>query len=151
MLNHESYGSHLPLNLLAQNPGDTQLWTNDESGLKINATCLKQGNCAMDLYKTLNIRAGNPDNKADTFVKDVFLWATFFIGTMATIGIIYAWLTMVLAWSNESKMQQWVTWLKYSMIGLLLVLASYSFIRLVEYIATGEEVAQGLMTFPYII
>jgi hypothetical protein len=91
----------------SSNISQESLWTDDVSGLKINSACLRKGNCAMDLYKTLNIREGNPDNRPETFVKDVFLWATFFIGTMATIGIIYAWLTMVLAWSNESKMQQW--------------------------------------------
>lgn len=116
------------------------LETND-AGLNISADCLKDGTCGMDLFKTLNIRHEVPDNSPQTFVQDVFLGATFFIGTMATIGIIYAGLTMVMAWSNESKMQQGVTWLKYSMIGLLLVISSYTIIRIAEYITRWEQVS----------
>jgi hypothetical protein len=69
------------------------------------------------------------------------LGATFFIGTMATFGIIYWGLTMVLWGSDEGKMAEWRKWVKYSIIGLVLVICSYSIIRVVEYITQGEEVS----------
>ena len=114
--------------------------TND-AGLKITQECLKDGSCQLDLFKTLKIREESPDNSPETLVQDIFLGATFFIGTMATFGIIYWGLTMVLWGSDEGKMAEWRKWVKYSIIGLVLVICSYSIIRVVEYITQGEEVS----------
>lgn len=117
-----------------------KVYAQDNAWLTITQDCLKDGSCRMELFQTLKIREESPDNSPETFVQDVFLGATFFIGTMATFGIIYGGLTMILGWSDEGKMAEGRKWLKYSIIGLILVIFSYSFIRVVEYITQGEEV-----------
>ena len=107
----------------------------DNAGININDTCLQNGTCSLNIYETLNIRTDSQANNAQTFVQDIFLWATFFIGTLAAIGFIVSGMMMVFWWASETMYEKWKKWFKYTTIGLLLVVFSYSVIRLIEYIA----------------
>lgn len=66
---------------------------------------------------------------------DVFLGATFFIGTMATLWLIISGMIMAFGGASEQQYEKGKNGMKYSIIGLLLVVFSYSIIRLVQYIA----------------
>lgn len=106
--------------------------------ININDTCLQDGTCSLNIYQTLNIREDTQANNAQTFVQDIFLWATFFIGTLAAIWFIVSGMTMVFGGASEAMYEKGKKWFKYSIIGILLVVFSYSIIRLIEYIAQGR-------------
>jgi len=64
------------------------------------------------------------------------LSATFFIGTVVAIGLIYSGFLYITAKddSGAGKAKKGITW---SLIGLALVMLSYTIIRLVQYVAKG--------------
>jgi hypothetical protein len=77
------------------------------------------------------------NTSATIFVQDVLLSATLFIGTIITIALIYSGIMYIMAGvdgKDPSKAKNGIT---YSIIGLLLVISSYTIIRLVQYIAKG--------------
>lgn len=53
-------------------------------GIQCNQEQLLYGNCKMDYYAVLGIRQGEI-NSPETFMQDVILASTSFIGTIATI------------------------------------------------------------------
>ena len=71
------------------------------------------------------------------FVSWVIQWTTWFIWTVITVTLIYSWLKLIFAWANESAANAWKQWIKYSIIGLWLVIFSYSIIKLVQFLAAG--------------
>ena len=71
------------------------------------------------------------------FVQDVLLSATFFIGTILTIALIYSGIQYIMAGANGKEPTSAKSGIKNSIIGLLIVICSYSIIRLVQYIAKG--------------
>lgn len=72
------------------------------AGITLDNDCLTQGSCRLDIYQTLGIREDSPENSTQIFVQDAILGATFFIGTMATIGMIISGLMTVFAGADES-------------------------------------------------
>ncbi len=110
----------------------------EEVGINLTTDCLKSGTCSLSTYMTLGIREDNNENTAQTFVQDIFLGATFFIGTMAVIGLIVSGMMMVFGWASESQYEKGKKGFKYSIIGLLLVIFSYTVIRIIQYIAQGR-------------
>ena len=112
--------------------------TDPESGIKLCDTCLQDGTCSLNIYQTLKIREDSSQNDAQTLVQDVFLGATFFIGTLAAIGFIVSGMIIVFGGADESMYEKGKKWFIYSIIGILLVVFSYSLIRLIEYIAQGR-------------
>lgn len=107
----------------------------DNAWIELTNTCLQNGSCSLNIYETLNIRQDVINNDAQTLVQDLFLASTFFIGTLAAIGFIVSGMLMIFGGASESMYEQGKKWFKYSIIGILLVVFSYSLIRLVEYIA----------------
>lgn len=109
-------------------------------GIGLDENCLKEWNCTLTINKTLQIKENLTEEQdtLGTVVQDVFLGATFFIGTIATISLIISGMMMVFWWASESQFEKGKTWFKYSLIGILLVVFSYSMIRLIEYIAQGK-------------
>jgi len=72
---------------------------------------------------------------ATGFLQDAVGWALFFIGIFISFTLVVSGLLFVLAWWDEKQAEKWKMGLKYSLIWLFLVLASYFIIRLVQYIA----------------
>lgn len=104
--------------------------------IKADQKCMTNWSCSLDIYKTLWIRQTTEwQNSAELFVQDGILAATFFIGTLAAIWLIASGLMMVFWWANESSYEKWKQWVKYSIIGILLVILSYTAIRAVQFIA----------------
>ena len=77
------------------------------------------------------------NTSATIFVQDVLLSATLFIGTIITIALIYSGIMYIMAGVNGKDPSKAKNGITYSIIGLLLVISSYTIIRLVQYIAKG--------------
>ena len=99
-----------------------------------NAERLANGQCSFNIYKTIGIRQDQPDTEVGTFVQDIFLSATFFIGTVVAVALIYSGIMYIMA-KDDSAAGKAKNGIKWSLIGLALVMFSYSIIRLVQYIA----------------
>lgn len=111
-----------------------------DAGITIDQECMTNGWCSLDIYKTLQLREDTQwQNHAEYFVQDLFLWATFFIGTLAAIGLIISWVMMIFGGASESSYEKWKKWMKYSIIGIILVLLSYTAIRMVQFIAQWQR------------
>ena len=109
------------------------------AGITLDNDCLTKWSCRLDIYQTLGIREDSPENSTQIFVQDAILGATFFIGTMATIGMIISGLMTVFAGADESMYAKGRKWFVYSIIGLLLSIFSYTLIRFIQYIAQGQN------------
>ena len=70
--------------------------------------CLTQGTCTLTINKTLQIKEQlTPEQDTlGVVVQDVFLGATFFIGTVATISLIISGMMMVFGGANESQFEK---------------------------------------------
>ncbi len=101
-----------------------------------NAEKLANGQCTFNIYKTVGIREQNQEPDAKAFIEDIFLSATFFIGTVVGVGLIYSGLMYILA-KDDGAAGKAKNGIKWSLIGLALVMFSYTIIRLVQYIAQG--------------
>jgi len=114
----------------------TDEWVN------ITADCLETGTCTRDLYDTLNIREEQAQNEANTFdflVRDLVLSSTFFIGTILAFSLVYSGFLIIMWWSgNESMVENGKKWVKRSLIGLVLVMFSYTIIRGIQFVAQGQ-------------
>lgn len=107
-----------------------------QAGIIMQEGCLQRGDCKLEIYQTLQIREDTAGkNSLQFFVQDIFLSATFFIGTMAAIGLIISGVMMVFGGANESMYENGKKGMKYSIIGILLVVLSYTLIRAVQFVA----------------
>ena len=77
-------------------------------------------------------------NNPNLFIQDVIWWATMFIWTVVTVWLVVSAIMLILAWWDEKKAEKWKNWITFSIIWLLLVLFSYSIIRIVQYFAQGN-------------
>lgn len=118
---------------------------NAESGtvnwITINSNCLLNWQCKFNVYDTLGIRKSIRSEWDPTsvwlFVQDIILAATTFIGTILTIAIIVSGLMYIFAAASGKDPAKAKTWLINSFIWLLIVILSYSIIRLIQYLAKG--------------
>lgn len=114
-----------------------------EEWINITSSCLEDWSCSWDLYDTLNIREEQEDaswNTFDILVQDVFLSATFFIGTVLAFSLVYSGFRIIMGWWwNESMVEEGKKWVKWSLIWLVLVMFSYTIIRWVQFIAQGNS------------
>lgn len=112
--------------------------TPDTRWITMNEDCLLNWQCKFNIYEFLWIRKSIADNNSpELFVQDILLSATFFIGTVVTIAIIVSWLMFIFAGATGKDPTKAKAGLKNSLIGLLIVVCSYSIIRVVQYIAKG--------------
>ena len=118
----------------------TECWTSSSTPgavmwITINPECLKNGQCGLSIYDLLWMKGKN--TSATIFVQDVLLSATLFIGTIITIALISSGLMYIMAGVDGKDPSKAKNGIIYSIIGLLLVISSYTIIRLVQYIAKG--------------
>ena len=113
----------------------------DNGGINMQTDCLVQGNCSLNVYQALHIREGNTTegNSAKSIIQDTFLGATFFIGTICTIALIWSGFLMMTAGAEESQFDKGAKGIKSSIIGLILVACSYMIIRVIQFVAQGEQ------------
>lgn len=124
-----------------ENPGKKTCIINTEWNLWINmnTNCLINWQCSYNIYKTLGIRKSDQTPKVSTFVQDIVLGITMFLGTAITIiliisGILYI-LAAILGKSNLADMAK--KWIFNSILWLVLVSWSYAIVRLVQFVATA--------------
>jgi len=107
--------------------------------IEMSPDCLINWQCKFDIYQTLWIRQSIPKETRSSpwiFIQDIILSATFFVGTLITWVLIISWLLYVFSWVNAGladKAKKWITW---SLIGLLFVVWSYAFVRLIQFLVT---------------
>jgi len=92
------------------------------------------GQCKFDVYDTIWIRQSEWETSVWIFVQDIILSATMFIGTVITIAIIVSWLLFVFWWAKPDLQAKAKKWLTNAVIWLVLVLSSYTIIRLIQYL-----------------
>jgi len=119
--------------------GDTSSSTDYNAGISCNQDQLILWQCKMNVYDTLSIRQSEWETSVGIFVQDIVLAATMFIGTIITIAIVISGLLFVFAWANEQLAAKAKSGIINAFIGLILVLTSYTIIRLIQYIAKGGE------------
>lgn len=132
------------VNNLSNNTEATTPKNNDTSvqntvqWIRMNDKCLLNGQCWFNIYQFLGLRQSISDNNSpELFVQDILLSATFFIGTIVTIAFIVSWLMFIFAGATGKDPSKAKAGIKNSLIGLLIVVSSYSIIRIVQYIAKG--------------
>lgn len=99
-----------------------------------NAEGLANGQCTFNIYNAVGIRQDQPDTNTALRVQDIFLSATFFIGTVVAVALIYSGVMYIMA-KDDGGAKKAKEGIKYSLVGLALVMLSYTIIRLVQYIA----------------
>lgn len=113
-------------------------WAPAVQGIRMNETCLLNGQCGFNIYQFLGIRKSIAENNSpELFVQDILLSATFFIGTIVTVALIISGLMFIFAGATGKDPTTAKSGIKNSLIGLLIVICSYSIIRVVQYIAKG--------------
>ncbi len=108
--------------------------TSTSSDKIIDCNDLTSPNCSMNVNAIIGSKQSWTTKPKD-FLVDVVWWALFFIGIFISFTLVVSWLLFVLAWWDEKQAEKWKMWIKYSLIWLFLVLASYFIIRLVQFIA----------------
>lgn len=116
---------------LANNYGDI--------GLKCSAEDILNNTCTWNINKTLGIKASNPIPNPEVFVQDIVLGATSFVGTGVFIALVVMWFKAVAqGWSgSEDQMGKIKSWFINLLIGVALIMLSYTIIRIVQYVARG--------------
>ena len=97
--------------------------------------------CQFNMYDMLGIHQSSTSKtertSVSTFVQDVILAATVFIGTVVTLAFIISGLMFVFSAVNSGMRQKAQSGMKNAVIGFVLVLSAYAIIRLIQYIAAG--------------
>jgi len=91
--------------------------------------------CSMETYKMLQIRQSNQDPDPGSFIQDIILAITSFVWVVATISLIVIGMRFVGGGVDESQASTAIQWIKYVVIGIMLVALSYTIIRVIQYIA----------------
>ncbi len=99
--------------------------------------------CTINTNELLGIKQNGTNTESDSnigiFVQDIFLGATFFIWTLVTIALVRSGLKMIFGWGTDPKAyDEAKKGVKYSLIGIVLVIFSYTIIRLIQYIVWGR-------------
>lgn len=111
-----------------------------DAGIELDPQCIGNGTCKLQVYETLQLRTDTQSNNTpENFVQDLFLWATFFIGTLATFGLVISGMMMVFGGADEGMYEKGKKWFQYSIIWVLLVILSYVIIRVVQYVAQWTQ------------
>ena len=116
---------------------DCQAWLSDV-GINISTDCLLNWQCNLNIYKVMWIRKSNENPTVMWFFQDITLASTTAIlWTVITISIIISWLMFAISsitWKDTKRARQILI---DSFIWLLLIVGSYTIIRLIQFIATA--------------
>ncbi len=109
------------------------------SQLGINCTPqqLAIGTCTRNINKTLGIRQSNTVTTPTMLVADVVLAATGFVGTLLTVALLVMGGKYVMWWFDESTTGDLKNNIKKLLIWLLMVIGSYTVIKIIQFVARG--------------
>lgn len=117
--------------------------SHNNSDIWINLTpdCLINGGCSFSIYDALDIRNDARGDWEETsvmsFVQDIIMALTGFIGTVVTLALIISGIYYLMSPIDSGNRAKAMKGIKYSLIGLVIVMASMVIIRLVQFIAKG--------------
>ncbi len=104
---------------------------------------IKTNTCTFDINKTLCIKGAcdstsnynaETANNANTLIWDVVLTATMMIGTVVTIALVVSGVRYIMAGWNMANAADAKKGIKNAIIWLILVVFSYTIVRLIQYI-----------------
>jgi len=104
----------------------------DIKGIKCSADDLTNWTCSLKTYELLGIKGGENANTT-TFVQDLVNWLTFFIWTVVFVSLLVSWLMLIFSAGDEKLAEKWKSWVKYSLIWLVLVMWSYAIVKFVQF------------------
>lgn len=105
-------------------------------GITLNENCILNWQCKFNIYEFLGIKKEIANaSSPELFVQDILLSATFFIGTVVTVALVVSGLMFIFAGATGKDPTKAKAGIKNSIIWLLIVVCSYSIIRIVQYIA----------------
>ena len=110
--------------------------TQETMWIGCNSDQLRNWQCTFNANTALGIKQNQPDVSVDAFAEDIILSSTFFIGTVVAVWLMYSGRIYITAKDNAAA-AKWKNGIKWSFIWVLLVIGSYTIIRLVQYIARG--------------
>lgn len=106
-------------------------------GIECSPEQARNGTCKRNVYKTLGIKTSNTKANPTWLVQDVVLAATSFVGTLMVIALLVVGFKYVMGGFSEEAAGDIKGSMKKLLIWLLLVIWSYTVIRLIQYIARG--------------
>lgn len=118
----------MPPSAPSQQPSQEAMW------IKCSQDQLRNWQCTFDAYKAIGIRADQPDTNVKTFIQDFAISSTFFIGTVVAVGLMYSWWLFITA-KDDAAASKGKNGIKWSFIGIILVIFAYTIIRMVQYVA----------------
>lgn len=113
---------------------------NREVWITINTECMWGVGCGLSVYDALWIRKDRaPEERTSvmTFVQDIILGASMFIGTVAAVAFILSGVYYVFSASDASYKKKAQEGMKYAIYGLVLVTLAIVIVRITQFIARG--------------
>ena len=118
----------------ANTNSDAYVW------ITINTECMWGVGCGLSVYDALWIRkdrAPGERTSVMTFVQDIILGASMFIGTVAAVAFILSGVYYVFSASDASYKKKAQEGMKYAIYGLVLVTLAIVIVRITQFIARG--------------
>lgn len=110
--------------------------TSAERWISLKDGCLKgMWSDCFDYEEIIGIADAGTKPTATSIAQDIFYAATFMVGTVLTIIVIYCGFMYILASSDWKDVNSYKKWLKNAGIWALLVRWAYTIVRLIQYIA----------------
>lgn len=106
----------------------------------MNSKCMLDGTCSFSIYDATKVkkdRAPGERTSVMNFIQDIVLGATMFIGTVVTVALILSGFFYVFSTVDSSLKAKAKNGIKYSLIGMVVVMLSLVIIRLVQFLARG--------------
>lgn len=113
---------------------------NREVWITINTECMWGVGCGLSVYDALWIRkdrAPGERTSVMTFVQDIILGTSMFIGTVAAVAFILSGVYYVFSASDASYKKKAQEGMKYAIYGLVLVTLAIVIVRITQFIARG--------------
>ena len=104
-------------------------------GINMDVNSMKDWTATFSINEALGL--GKKNNDPVFFLQDVVLWASLFIWTVVTVALIVSWLLYIFSWASSSLKSKAQNWMKYSLIGMVIVMSSFIIIRMVQFLAKG--------------
>ena len=113
---------------------------NDNFGINLTSQSMIDGTSTFSIYDATNVkknRAPWERTSVMRFIQDIVLGATTFIGTVVTVALIFSGFLYIFSTVDSSLKAKAKNGIKYSLIGMVIVMLSLIIIRLVQFLARG--------------
>ena len=107
--------------------------------MTVNTRCLINWQCGMNLYELLWIRRKDTTPTVMSVIQDVILAATTFVWTLIVIALVVSGLLFAIAsisWKDTQRAKKIII---DCFVWLLLVMWSYTIVRLIQFLAMAKK------------